>query len=136
LVTGLVLLSGVGTLLATSLSQPSVVSSGDAFTVKLKYHSLNPGPFAADTITVRVTLVGPDGVFLASSGPQAFGVDAFATAGGNLTFAMNFSALPRGVVDSFRNGAGDLTLSIWLSSGLSGLVNVSVVSNLTLSGAV
>jgi hypothetical protein len=134
LVIGLVLLSGLGTLLATSMSQPSVASEGKAVTLTLSYHSLNPGPFSTDSVVVSVSLLDANGSVLLSALPQSFKVGAFATASGNVTFTLDLSLLPEATFDAFRDSTAPLTLRIGVSSGVGGLVHVEVTSNLTVSG--
>jgi len=130
---GLVLLSGLGTLLTTSLSQPVVDSGAQSVTISMAYHSTNPGPFAMADVDVSVTLFGPNGSAVVSAPAQRFGVGAFATASGNLTFILDFSSVPQSLVESFRNGTATLTLSVDLSCRVEGLAHMSVVSSLELT---
>ncbi len=134
LVIGLVLLTGLGTMLATSLSQPSITAQGKAVSLTLKYHSLNPGPFSTDSVVISVSLLDANGSVLLSASPQSFKVDAFATASGDVTFTLNFSLLSQATFDAFQNSTAPLTLRIGVSSGLGGLVQVEVTSNMTVSG--
>jgi hypothetical protein len=134
LVIGLVALSGLGTLLGTSLSQPAVSTEGKVVTVSLSYHSLNPGPFSTDDVVVSASLLGPNGNLLLSAPAQSFKVSGLDTSSGNLTFALDFASVPQGVYDAFRNGTEVLTLRVGLSSGVAGLVRVTMDSDLALTG--
>jgi hypothetical protein len=134
IVLGLVLLSGLGTMLATSTSQPTVAAEGKVVSLALRYHSLDPGPFSTDAVVVSVSLLDANGSVLLSAWPQSFRVGAFTTASGNFTFTLDFSQLPQAAFDSFRSSTSPLTLRIGISSGLGGLVHVEVTSNLTVSG--
>jgi hypothetical protein len=131
---GLVLLSGLGTMLATSISQPSVVTEGKALTLSMGYHSLNPGPLSTDSVVISVSVVDANGSVILSASPQNFSVDAFATASGNLTFSLDFSQLSQATFDAFRDSTMPLTLRVGISSGLGGLARVEMVTNLIVSG--
>jgi hypothetical protein len=131
---GLVALSGLGTMLATSLSQPTVDSQGKVLTVSIAYHSLDPGPLPANGIVVSVSLLDSNGSLLVSSPPQAFSVGALGTASGNLTFVLDFSSVPPDVYAGFMSGTISLTLRVGLSSGMAGLVYANVTSSLALAG--
>jgi hypothetical protein len=134
IVLGLVLLSGLGTLLSTSMSQPAVSTVGTTMTLTLSCRSLDPGPFSADPIVVSVSLLDANGSVVLSSPPQSYRVGAFASASGNFTFTLDFSQLPQSTFIAFRDSTAPLTLRVGISSGVGGLVHVEVTSNLTVSG--
>ena len=131
---GLVLLSGLGTLLATNIYQPAITAEGKAVTLSMGYHSLNPGPFSTDSVVISVSVVDVNRSVLLSAAPQSFKVGAFAIASGNLTFALDFSQLPEATFEAFRNSTTPLTLNVGISSGLDGLVSVEMTTRLTISG--
>ncbi|HVP22752.1 MAG TPA: hypothetical protein VMS77_02420 [Conexivisphaerales archaeon] len=134
IVIGLVMLSGFGTLLAASLSQPQVAVQGKVVSVSLGYHAINPGPLSTDDVFVWAKLYDADGNLLVASQPQSFRVAAFGSARGNMTFSLDFSTVPQAIYDSFRSGKSAVRLIVGLESGVSGLVSVEVDSNLTLAG--
>jgi hypothetical protein len=134
IVVGLVLLSGLGTLLSTSVSQPAISTVGTTVTLTLSYRALDPGPFSADPIVVSVSLLDANGSVVLSSPPQSYRVGAFASASGNFTFTLDFSQMSPTMFNAFRDSTAPLTLKVGISSGLGGLVHIEVTSNLTVSG--
>lgn len=126
--TGLVLASGLGTLLNFRVEgEKARISMGeDEIVLVLPYEAYNPGPLALEDVSIRVRFLSPSDSPITKAGEDRISVPPFSEARGVLRLRLKLTELGReGVVESV--GEGYLMLETTVSGDVGGLASFRIV---------